>query len=200
MITWLVYQQIWFVLSTTYQDNTALLLQGILVFRKRFEEHGVGSFAHVEICGWHSPTTTSCCGLPEGDALSVFAMVQLNLAWNLYMRAFCPQVGALSFVDNFALVANVVEHLLAGLASLVEFFRLWNLQVDSAKSYYCALTTGARKQLALLPFRTVTSATELGGVLSFTKRHWSGQQLKKPMALETRWKAVQQSWPPCSKS
>ena len=68
--------------------------------------------------------------------------------------------------------------------------------MDSAKSYCWALTTGARKQLALWPFKTVTSATELGAVLSFTKRHCTGQQLKKFMALKTRWKALQQSWAP----
>ena len=82
------------------------------------------------------------------------------------------------------------------LPALWIFFRIWNLEVDSAKSYCWALTTGARKQLALWPFKTVTSATELGAVLSFTKRHCTGQQLKKFMALKTRWKALQQSWAP----
>eukprot|EP00435_Cladocopium_sp_Y103_P054257 s825_g17.t1 len=149
-----------------------------------------------DVQGWHSSTTTSCCGLPEGDALSVYAMVQLNMAWHLYMRAFCPQVRTLSFVDNLALVTTAVDLLVQGLASLVEFFRLWNLAVDQAKSYCWALNTAMRRQLTALPFRQVTSALELGGVLSFTKRQFTGQQHQKFLALESRWLALQHSWAP----
>ena len=86
-----------------------------------------------ELQGWHSKPVTSCCGLPEGDALSVYAMVQLNFAWHLYMRALCPSVRALSFVDNLAVVATDTAWLVRGLACLVEFFRLWNLVLDHAK-------------------------------------------------------------------
>ena len=57
----------------------------------------------------------STCGLPEGDALSVYAMVQLNLAWHCYMQAFAPQVRSLSFVDNLAVVASQPDLLTAGL-------------------------------------------------------------------------------------
>eukprot|EP00435_Cladocopium_sp_Y103_P022352 s1742_g5.t1 len=149
-----------------------------------------------EVHGWHSSVTTSCCGLPEGDALSVYAMVQLNMAWHLYMRAFCPQVRAMSFVDNLAIVTSAVEHLVRGLACLVEFFRLWNLAIDNAKSYCWAWRPLMRRQLHAVPFKQATSALELGGVLSFTKRQFTGQQHKKFLALETRWKTLQSSWAP----
>ena len=149
-----------------------------------------------EVRGWLSSSTQSTCGLPEGDALSVYAMVQLNMAWHLYMRHFCPQIRAFSFVDNLALVAYAVDHLVQGLACLIEFFRLWNLEVDHAKSYCWALQTDMRRQLRTFPFRLVTSALELGGVLSFTKRQFTGQQAKKFQALETRWVMLQHSWAP----
>jgi hypothetical protein len=94
-----------------------------------------------ELQGTLSDATTSTCGLPEGDALSVYGLcndpAQLFLAQ--YMRAFCPSVRALSFVDNKAPVAHVPDLLAMGLACLVEFFRMWNLQVEAAKSYCWAL-------------------------------------------------------------
>eukprot|EP00435_Cladocopium_sp_Y103_P057253 s55_g19.t1 len=149
-----------------------------------------------EVRGSLSESTISHCGLPEGDALSVYAMVQLNFAWHIYMRAFSPQVRAISFVDNLALVAAAPAHLVAGLACLIEFFKLWNLATEAAKSYCWGTTTLLRQQLAALPFRCVDSAHELGGVMSFTKRPGTGLQHKRHLALETRWKALQKSCAP----
>ena len=149
-----------------------------------------------EIHGWLSDAITSCCGLPEGDALSVYAMVQLNFAWHIYMKAFSPSIRALSFVDNLALVATVPALLARGLACLVEFFRLWNLVLDHQKSYCWALADDMRAQLGTLPFKMVTSARELGGVLSFTRKRFTGQQAKQFLALEPRWHSLLMSWAP----
>ena len=149
-----------------------------------------------EIRGWLSAPTTSSCRLPEGDALSVYAMIQLNFAWHIYMKAFSPAVRAMSFVDNLALVTTAPALLARGLACLVEFFRLWNLVLDHAKSYCWALAAAQRNQLNTLPFKIVTSADELGGVLSFSRKQYTGRHAKKFLSLETRWHALQTSWAP----
>ena len=70
-----------------------------------------------------SESTHSTCRLPEGDALRVFGMTQLCFAWHLYMRAFCPAVRSLSFVDNLGLLAAVPGALAHGLACLIESSR-----------------------------------------------------------------------------
>ena len=114
-------------------------------------------------------------------------MVQLNFAWHIYMKAFCPSVRAMSFVDNLALAAAVPALLAQGLACLVEFFRLWNLVLDHNKSYCWALADDMRARLRTLPFTMVTSARELGGVLSFTRKQFTGQQATEFLALESRW-------------
>ena len=123
-------------------------------------------------------------------------MVQLNFAWHIYMRAFCPQIKALGFVDNSAPVAFQVDQLAAGLVCLVEFFKLWNLATEAAKSCCCGTTTSLRGQLRAFPFRCVESAHELGGILSFTKKPSAGLQEKRHMALEKQWHALQKSWAP----
>ena len=75
-------------------------------------------------------------------------MVQLNFAWHIYMKAFCPSVRAMSFVDNLALAAAVPALLAQGLACLVEFFCLWNLVLDHNKSYCWALADDMRSAIA----------------------------------------------------
>ena len=127
-----------------------------------------------EIRGALSSSTRSTCGLPEGDALSVYAMVQLNYAWHLYMRAFSPSVRAISFVDNLAVVTSVPHLLASALACLVEFFRLWNLQIELAKSYCWSTSKDHRKQLRLMPIKCGDSSRELGGCMSFTRKPFTG--------------------------
>ena len=149
-----------------------------------------------EIRGALSSSTQSNCGLPEGDALSVYAMVQLDFAWHVYMRAFSPSVRAISFVDNLALVTTIPEQLATALVCLVEFFRLWNLEIEAAKSYCWSTLTAHRKMLQAMPFKCVDSARELGGILSFTRKAYTGLQKLRHEALEPRWFALQKSWAP----
>eukprot|EP00435_Cladocopium_sp_Y103_P024957 s799_g6.t1 len=149
-----------------------------------------------EVRGILSECTTSTCGLPEGDAMSVFGMTQLCFAWHLYMRAYCPSIRSLSFVDNLGLISLTPGLLAHGLACLIEFFRLWNMVIDASKSYCWALTDVQRKQLAALPFQRVDHAHELGGVLSFTRRQFTGLQQKRIGKLSLRWKRFMASSAP----
>jgi hypothetical protein len=121
----------------------------------------------------NSCTTSSCC-LPEGDAMSVYGMTQLSFAWHLYMRAYSPSVRAMSFVDNLSLLSSAPGFLATGLACIIEFFQLWNMATDASKSYCWALGEGQRKQLTIRPFQRVEPAHELGGVLVFTRKRFTG--------------------------
>ena len=153
-----------------------------------------------DIRGVLSPSQTSNCGLPEGDAMSVYAMTQLCFAWHLYQRAYCPSVRSLSFVDNLSLVSPTPALLIQAFACLQAFFQLWNLTLDLNKSYCWALTAPHRLLLAAMPMQRVDHAHELGGVLSFTKRHFTGLQVARFDALQPKWKRLQSSFAPlCQK-
>ena len=150
-----------------------------------------------EVRGVLSEATASTCGLPEGDALSVYGMTQLCFAWHLYMRAYSPSVRSLSFVDNLSLLAGFPGDLARGLACLIEFFKLWNLATDAEKSYCWALHPTDRAALQqVMPFQRVDHAHELGGVLSFTKRKFTGLQQRRIAQLPSKWKRLQQSLAP----
>ena len=149
-----------------------------------------------EVRGSLSCSTTSSCGMPEGDALSVYGMTQLCFTWHLYMRVYCPSVRSLSFVDNLSVVAQVTGDLVHGLAYLLEFFRLWNVKIDEGKSYCWALTTEQRRHLVALPFQKVEHARELGGVMSFTRRRFTGLQQQRLAKLAAVWRRLRQSKAP----
>eukprot|EP00438_Fugacium_kawagutii_P032420 Skav234923 [mRNA] locus=scaffold840:956698:961575:+ [translate_table: standard] len=146
--------------------------------------------------GCLSSATKSSRGLPEGDALSVYAMLQLDFAYHVYMRSFAPAVRVFSFVDNLSLVAHRVGDLVQGLACLQQFLTLWGLDLDSKKSYCWALTTQQRRQLTQLPFVAVTQAKELGGALSFSRRPSTGVFKQRAVDLAPRWDRLKRSGAP----
>ena len=140
-----------------------------------------------------SEATTSTCGMPEGDALSVYAMVQLNFVWHIYQKQFCPSVRSLSFVDNLSLVASCPAELAVGYSTLCSFFDLWNLRIDLDKSYCWSLHGTDRLALRRFPMKAVLSAHELGGCLSFCKRINHGLQLIRCNKLAQRWLRLERS-------
>ena len=115
------------------------------------------------IRGCLSQSCSSVRGMPEGDALSVYAMVQLDHSWHLYMKQFCPTIQTFSFVDNLTLTAAHVFYLAQGLACLRSFFNLWGMRLDEGKSYSWSTDPQQRKLLGILGFQSVHRARELGG-------------------------------------
>ena len=76
----------------------------------------------------------SSIGVPEGDSLSVFAMIQLDAAFHKFMQVFAPGVRSLSYVDNLALTASCSSDLAQGWVTLESFFELWGMSTDPKKT------------------------------------------------------------------
>ena len=147
-----------------------------------------------------SDSTTSTSGVPEGDAMSVYAMVQISFAFHRYMKMLRPSVAAYSYVDNLTLTAHHPFLLSLGFSGLVEFFRLWNLKVDLAKSYCWTPCSKFKRLMSLLGMKRVDSAAELGGALSFTRRKFTGVSLERIAKLDGTWQRLKTSRAPmCQK-
>ena len=146
--------------------------------------------------GFLSEFIGSSQGMPEGCALSVFSMVQLDWAFHLYMRWFCPQVSCFSFVDNLVLKSSKVSSLLAGWAALQTFFELWSMKTDQKKTYSWALSAESRSALQLLDVAVVTKATELGGGMHFSGRRSTVHFQDRVATLEEKWLRLQHSMAP----
>eukprot|EP00438_Fugacium_kawagutii_P005624 Skav235142 [mRNA] locus=scaffold1072:49794:54677:- [translate_table: standard] len=165
----------------------------VLVPWKSFLQQCTRAFV---VRGEHSEPLLSSVGMPEGDALSVYAMLQLNFAWHLYMTEFAPQVRTLSFVDNLMLTSPSAGALARGWTCLETFFDMWNLRVDVQKSNCWATTKPLRQQMTPFPMTLVDHSAELGGALSFTKRQFTGVQQKRLAALGPRWVQLRNSQAP----
>ena len=135
----------------------------------------------------HGPSVESRVGMPEGDALSVYAMIQLDLAWRCYLMAFHPAIQSWSFVDNLSWTSTSPGELAAALVGAQTFFQMWNLTLDDSKTLAWSTSATSRKHLRLLGFQTVDAAAELGGLMSYSCRRRVGAQLERASALEPRW-------------
>ena len=135
-------------------------------------------------------------GMPEGCALSVFSMVQIDWAFHLYLSFFSPKITCMSFVDNLVLKSNDVGALMGGWAALQTFFELWGLQLDSKKTYSWALSTESRQTLQLMDLAVVLKATELGGGMHFSGRRSTVHFQDRCSQLESKWLRLQHSQAP----
>ena len=141
-----------------------------------------------QIGSFLSEPLVSSCGMPEGDSLSVYAMVQLDFALHLYMQAFSPApTRTLSFVDNFMLVAPDPGQLAQTWTCLMAFLELWHMEADSGKTYSWSLSGPHRDQLRLLGFQCVFNATELGGHMTFGGRRSIAHQESRLARLDAKW-------------
>ena len=141
----------------------------------------------------HSEAVTSTVGMPEGDALSVFAMVQLDLAWRTYMAVFHPAIRSWSFVDNLTWTSPSTGETAAALVGTKTFFQHWNLELDEAKTFAWSTTKSKCQELQRLGLQTVDAAPELGGLMSYNCRRRIGAQLARAETLEPRWRKLRLS-------
>lgn len=140
-----------------------------------------------DVRGSLSPALPSKVGMPEGDALSVFAMVQLDFSWHVYMKAFCPAVRSSSYVDNLGVRGISPFDLLEALCTTSNFFELWNLSLDHSKTYCWGTTKAVRAGLSIFPHECKDTAAELGGSMSYTARHRNSHQRERLCSLDERW-------------
>ena len=156
-------------------------------FVRRFDIHGcLGQEVH------------STSGFPEGCPLSILAMLNVNWCYHVYMRAFCPQVTAYSFVDNLTLAARQAFLIAHAYMALQSICGLFGLTTDEEKTYVWGLQKHSRQQLILLGFPCLTDAIELGGAMTFGLARRTRLLKQRGQQLQPRWQKLQRSMAPGS--
>ena len=122
-----------------------------------------------DIRGCVGQELTSTSGFPEGDPLSIVAMLCVNWSFHLYMKAFCPRVTAISYMDSLSLAANEAVDVAQAFFVLKSICALFDLSTDDDKTYVWALTAAAaaRGSLSLLRFPCLSDSSEVGGAMTF---------------------------------
>ncbi|CAE7944911.1 unnamed protein product, partial [Symbiodinium sp. KB8] len=169
-----------------------------------------------QVTGSLGPPLPSTTGAPEGDPVSVLAMIAV--CW-LYVSLLEGLVEPKAYVDNLSWTADAPDNHAPALMVLDDFTQALSLEVDWNKTYQWATTATSRVWwqeigVAFLPspdcLRLVSHVKELGSFYQFQKRgsarpftarlqdaHQRLQTLATdPQALPTRARVVQGGiWP-----
>ena len=117
-----------------------------------------------------SPGLQSTTGFAEGDPLSVCSMILINIAAHHWLRSKVPQVRYLNYVDNLETVGESTTEIRQSFASLDDFCRSLDIDLDGKKTIYWALSAESRKDLKAHGLPVVLAARDLGGHMAYCKR------------------------------
>eukprot|EP00435_Cladocopium_sp_Y103_P037022 s2118_g9.t1 len=149
-----------------------------------------------EIQGCVGPLMKSDSGFPEGDPLSIIAMLCVNWGYHVYMKHYVPKVQAFSFVDNLTLAAKEAILVIQGYFAMVAFHEMFGLSLDTEKTFVWGLTTALRKSLSQLGFSCLYDATELGASMSYGAKIRNRFLKARGTGLEDKWQKLRRSMAP----
>ena len=145
-----------------------------------------------QIQGHLSEPLFSTTGFPEGDPLSIIAMLAICFVfdWHLIQE----QATTTCFADNLAWQITEPAAANSCLILVLQLFRALKLEIDWNKTWFFALTGIFKHHLrqaiqhcvAHYDLQFPKVATELGMVLHFTKQHLLGTQKQRISKAENR--------------
>ena len=146
-----------------------------------------------DLFGQLSQPVLSTSGFPEGDPLSILAMLLANWSHHQYLAAFNPKINAITYVDNVSLIGQDCVSLFQGLASTKIFYGLWGLDLDDQKTFSWGITAELRAQLRLWDVPVQEIHQELGGQMSYSRRCRNKLLRDRGEGLSTKWTRLQRS-------
>ena len=138
----------------------------------------------------------SSSGFPEGDPLSILAMLCVNWTYHVYMKIFAPRVCSYSFVDNLTLAAVRPEHIAQAFFALKTLCALFGLSTDDSKTYVWGLSKMARSLLVQLDFPVLQDASELGGSMTYGAAIRNRSLKQRGLQLGDKWQKLRRSFAP----
>ena len=135
-------------------------------------------------------------GFPEGDPLSIVAMLTVNWGYHVYMRIFMPKIQAYSFVDNLTLAAREAITVIQGHFAMLTYSGLFGLTMDEEKTFVWGLSTEMRKALQQLGFPCQYDASELGASMSYGFKIRNRHLKMRGTGMEDKWKRLRASLAP----
>eukprot|EP00435_Cladocopium_sp_Y103_P067838 s63_g30.t1 len=143
-------------------------------------------------------TPVATTGFPEGDSLSVAAMVAVNQFWCHFLLQIVDKCHA--FADNWAYATTSAEHHRPALAALNRITQSMSLRIDWEKTWGWATNSGHKEalqhaKLDILqdetPLQIVNHARELGYILHYRQVPFRGTQKERHQQALKRLKKLQ---------
>ena len=132
--------------------------QALISMERRFSVTGCVSQAH-----------RSSCGFPEGDPLSVVAMVLINVALDKYVKSQAPTVRCWTYVDDWQLTGESSHDVIHGMQEVESFTDMLELPMDPAKAAFWSNQAGDRQVFRQANKPVIQHGRNLGGHVSYGK-------------------------------
>jgi len=124
-----------------------------------------------KIAGHIGKPMASSTGFPEGDPLSILAMIVVCIALDAELGEGAPDATFHSFADNWQVEATgeeAVETVVQAEGVVKTFVDEWDMEISEGKSWTFATHTEARTQLRKsLPYTVALDARDLGAHINY---------------------------------
>ena len=140
------------------------------------------------IQGQLGPKLDSSTGFPEGDGLSVVAMVTIDHLLHAWISATQQLTQTLTFVDDWQFTSTSAAEIVGTLQRLEKFVAEVDIRLDLAKTYTWSVEGHGRHELRQAGLQVRLSGRNLGAHLQLCRKHSNHVQME-------RIKSVQHIWP-----
>ena len=114
-----------------------------------------------KIRGAVGPPVRSCTGFAEGDALSVTAMLAINLVAHSWIQHKCTSSTLWSYVDNLEVTCEDAITTISCLEELNRFTEVLDVEIDQEKTYVWSVDPTDRALFRVNHFQTKGYARDL---------------------------------------
>ena len=159
--------------------------RALIAMERRFCVNGAVSQAH-----------TSSCGFPEGDPLSVVAMVLINISLDRYMRFQRPEIRCWTYVDDWQLTGDSYGAVLEGMAEVKHFTDLLELPMDPAKAAFWGNQNCDRQGFRSAGQPVIHHGRNLGGHVSYGRLLTNYTIRARIQSQQTMWTWLRRSLAP----
>ena len=122
-----------------------------------------------KIRGAVGPPVRSCTGFAEGDALSVTAMLAVNLVAHSWIKHRCNSSTLWSYVDNFEVTCVDAETTIGCLHELTRFTEVLDVEIDAEKTYVWSVDPQDRAVFRINQYKNKGFARDLGGHVQYNR-------------------------------
>eukprot|EP00435_Cladocopium_sp_Y103_P002837 s5740_g1.t1 len=134
-------------------------------------DKGIAQIQRHFICaGACSEATFACTGYPEGDPMSVVAMLLINCAMHNMVESMVHPITTVSFVDNWEARSSSVQATCQAFSAMESFTQMVDIKIDVAKTSFWAVQPADRAFLCQSQKEVAHQIRDLGGHLNFTRR------------------------------
>lgn len=138
----------------------------------------------------------SCTGVPEGCALSCVAMIVIDWSLHAWFQHMMPLSRPLTYVDDWQIITTDSHNLQLIMDNLVSFADMFDLPLDSRKTYSWSITASGRSSARGCGFRVVSRTKNLGAHVQFTRQHTNSILVERVQSLQLLWPKLRVSAPP----